>query len=246
MKLPSLLLVLSLTSGLCLSVLAGEPSQERTLPPRRGELAPIGSLVFTDLEGEPRSLSRAWGDAKWVVVHVFDTSDMELLPATQTYDPEDVRRAEREGGALDPERAPRTWNLNDYFEQAHARFTREKGFRWIGIRAEDFSMKAVADELERRRDGAEPEHERLSGSEANLLELHLKRRTKFAEVLVAPTALELSRLGVKSTPAILLFDRKGQLLFSWQELAKSDTTNHLLRKIYELRKAERAEARAAN
>lgn len=246
MKPHALPLALLMTFGLSFAASGGDGPGEgtRIRTPKTGQVAPIGSLVLADVDAKPRALSRAFGQAKWIVVHVFDTSKMELLPATQTYDPADVERAGREGGSLDAARAPRSWTLDDFFEQAHARFSGERGFRWIGVRSEDFSLEAAQKELEERRRGEDPPAVDLSGSEENLLRLHLKRRTAYDELLLAPGSLVLRRLGVRSVPAILVFDARGRLLLSWQERKDGDDTNYLLRKIYEIRQAERARRRA--
>lgn len=62
-------------------------------------------------------------------------------------------------------------------------------------------------------------------------------------LLQAPSPAALARLGVKRVPAILVFDKRGTLVLSWQEVrAETTSTNYLLREIYALRE-ERAKER---
>ena len=240
--------------ALCLACCAGAgvlaPSlasgQEATKPrlgrPAEGDAAPIASLVLADLEGQAWPLAQAWrGQAEWVVVHVFDPRRMDLLPGTDEYGPGAVGRAGRDGGSLDPARAPSVWGLNDYLEQAHARFAGQQDLRWIGIPAWDLREEDLTRALAARSAGAKrPACEPISPKHRTLLDLHLKRRTRYDVLLQAPTPAALARLGVKRAPAILVFDKRGTLVFSWQEVkAEAGATNFLLREIYALRE-ERA------
>lgn len=228
--------VLTTLTSLCLATATGaDETRTRPAPPRLGNVAPISSLTFADLEGHPRTLTDASSGAEWVVVHVFDTGQLDLLPGTKERSREDARRAARDGGSLDPARAPEAWTLNDYFEQAHARFAHEKGMRWIGITTYDFSESKLKREHREREQGkARPEAEQLSRSRRTVLELHLKRREPYSALLQSPVATTLSRLGVRAVPAILVFDARGKLLLSWQSLEEGSSTNLLLRRLYSL------------
>ena len=234
-------------ASLCLATaFAGDETRPRSAPPRQGERAPIGSLTFADLEGHPRPLARAMSDARWVVVHVFDTGSMDLLPGTKEHSPSDARRASRSGGSLDPARAPDSWSLDDHFEQAHVRYAHDEDLRWIGIPAWDFSERTLERERHARERGdAPPEAEAISGSRKKVLELHLKRREPYSALLQSPSATTLSRLGVRAVPAILVFDARGKLLLSWQSLKDDDSTNLLLRKLITLTSLREAAKRAA-
>lgn len=214
-------------------------TRERPQSPRLGETAPLASVALADLEGRPIHLGVAQGKERFLVLHVFDVDDLDLVPGPDQYERDDLARASRAGGGLERARLPETWTLDDCVEQAHRRFDDEGKLSWVGVPTWGYSQRALEQERERIADGGDaPEPEALSSGRLKVLELKLKRRENYDFVFQAPSLSQLARAGVRQVPCVLILDPEGRIVFRWDRYDEDDDTNYLLRALNDVSEGE--------
>ncbi|HBP16874.1 MAG TPA: hypothetical protein DEA08_03640 [Planctomycetes bacterium] len=210
----------------------GERATRARQAPSLGERAPLASISLADLEGRPVTLASAQGKERFLVLHVFDVDDLDLVPGPDHYDEADAARAARRGGSLSPARAPETWTLDDCVEQAHRRFDREGELSWVGVPTWDAPAKLTPSDLEERADSADAEP--LLDGRRKVLGMHLKRRERYDHLLRAPRLQALVRVGVRRVPCVLIVDPAGEVVFRWERYDADDETNYLIRALLDV------------